>query len=47
MKPPQKDSGNLYPVYVGPYKIGKTLGQGQTGRFYGFSKKKHSMKWCF
>ncbi|XP_063678326.1 serine/threonine kinase SAD-1-like isoform X2 [Bolinopsis microptera] len=31
MKPPNTEMESIYPAYVGPYKIGKTLGQGQTG----------------
>ena len=31
MKPPVNDTA--YPAYVGPYKIGATLGQGQTGEY--------------
>ena len=31
MKPPNAEMESIYPAYVGPYKIGKTLGQGQTG----------------
>ncbi|KAL5252573.1 hypothetical protein ACHWQZ_G015377 [Mnemiopsis leidyi] len=31
MKPPNAETESVYPAYVGPYKIGKTLGQGQTG----------------
>ena len=31
MKPPNTETESVYPAYVGPYKIGKTLGQGQTG----------------
>ena len=36
MKPPNDNdtAETLYPSYVGPYKIGNTLGQGQTGNDY-------------
>ena len=35
MKPPSDNdvTETIYPAYVGPYKLGETLGQGQTGNF--------------
>ena len=38
MKPPNTETESVYPAYVGPYKIGKTLGQGQTGEFQNSEK---------